>query len=267
MFTTMAVSRSSSSPTVRSTEGASSSSSTKISEAVQAPVKAAACEEFTLVHDSLQGAVVARPGLPRTGHRRRLPKDEINRVYGNDQSPPWMTMKDYTSIQLVQKLAPQTAFSSSTTLPTYYGLSFLASSLDNFASLANVFDQYRIDEIEVQIVPSVTEVTISTSDVGQYYSAVDVDDATAPTSLAQVGGYTSCVVSGGNTTHFHRWRPQYAVAAYSGVFTSFGAMKGWIDCSSPNVQHYGLKIACTPTSATQTYTLLISYKISFQSLH
>jgi hypothetical protein len=216
---------------------------------------------------NLESALLIRPGLPKAGSRRKPGKGEKNITLGNDQTVPWRKMKDYTSIKVIQTLAPQAMFTTSTTLPTFYGLSFNISSLDNFASLATVFDQYRIDEIEVQIISGVSETTISSSGIGQLYSCVDVDDATVPTSLAQVGGYSSCVKSDGTVSHYHRWQPQFAVATYSGAFTSYGASKGFIDCSSPSVQHYGLKAASTTGSATLTYTALIQYTVTFQSLH
>jgi hypothetical protein len=156
---------------------------------------------------------------------------------------------------------------TSAVAPTFAGLSFNINSLDNFSSLANVFDQYRIDEIEVQLVSGVTEETISTQSTGTLYSAVDVDDAAVPTTLAQLGVYSSCVMSDSTVSHYHRWVPQFAVAAYSGAFTSYGAMKGFIDCSSPNVQHYGLKVGNSVSSATFSLQALIQYTVTFQSLH
>jgi len=216
---------------------------------------------------SLATALVLSPGLPKTGKRRKLGKGEKNITVGNDMTVPWRKIKDYTSIKIIQSLQPQSMLTTSTTLPTFAGLSFNINSLDNFSSLANVFDQYRIDEIEVQLVSGVTEETISSSSVGTLYSAVDVDDATVPTTIAQLGGYSSCVMSDATVSHFHRWVPQFAVATYSGAFTSYGASKGFIDCSSPNVQHYGLKVGNTSGSATYTLQALIQYTVTFQSLH
>ena len=216
---------------------------------------------------TLQTALILRPGLAKTGPRRKTSKEERNITIGNDQTVPWRKMKDYTSIKIVQSLQPQSLFTTSAVAATFGALSFNIASLDNFSSLAAVFDQYRIDEIEVQIVSGVTEETISTQSVGMLYSAVDVDDAAVPTTIAQLGGYSSCVKSDGTVSHYHRWQPQYAVAAYSGAFTSYGAMKGFIDCSSSTVQHYGLKYGSTTASATLTYQALIAYTVTFQSLH
>jgi len=200
--------------------------------------------------------------------RRKKMKGEFNLTLGNDAKVPWLKpMGSLRTYSVRQMLAPQAGPFSSTTLPTFYGLSFNVNSLDNFASYAAVFDQYKIDMIEVLINPDVTEVTTGSQAVGSYLSAVDYDDATVPTTLAQLGGYASCQTSSGTVSHFHRWRPQFAVAAYSGTFTSYSASTGWIDCAYPNVQYYGLKIALTPATTVQNYSIDVTYHVSFRATH
>ena len=192
----------------------------------------------------------------------------MNLSLGNDSKSPWYRpIGSLQTFKVRQTLAPQFLYNTSTTLPTFFGLSFLASSLDNFASLANVFDQYRIDMIEVLIIPDVTEVTPGSAGTSLYLSAVDYENSTAPSSLAELGGYASCIESSGNSQHYHRWEPQFAVAAYSGTFTSYAAQSGWVDCSSPNVQHYGLKIAHGATGAAFGVNAAITYHVSFRATH
>lgn len=192
----------------------------------------------------------------------------LDLTFGNDDRVPWSRelhpLKQFT---MVQGIEPFTILTTSTSLPTYGSKSFVASDLDNITSFAGVFDQYRIDMIEVLLVPSKTEVTSASSGAGSYVSCVDVDDAATPATYGQLLGYSNAQSSSGTAQHYHRWVPQYAVAAYSGAFTSYSASRGWIDCGSPNVQHYGLKIASTATNEVTAITVHTRYHISFRALH
>jgi len=218
-------------------------------------------------------AALVRGGAESHSYRGKKGKKhkrdrELNVVCGNDGRVPWLkTLKDKSVISVVGTLAPQSLLTTSTTVPTYFGLSFLVNSLDNFTSLAAVYDQYYITLIECQVVPDVSEVTISTSAVGSYVTAVDLDDAAVPTSYSNAASYASSISSNQTVGHYHRWAPQFAVATYSGAFTSYGVSKGWIDCASPSVQHYGLKGCATLGNATQNLVGEIRYHVLFASLH
>jgi len=50
------------------------------------------------------------------------------------------------------------------------------------------------------------------------------------------------------------FRPKFAVAAYSGVFTSFAqsGFNQWIDVASTTVPNYGLKWIVDPDTAVKT---------------
>jgi len=204
---------------------------------------------------------------PRAGKRRKAKKGEINTSLGPSQTPRWSKMPNETSIRVVQKLAPQSLFSTSISTPTFGGLIFQVSALGNFASLSAVYDQYRIDRIEVLIYnDDQTSATPATAP-GTFMSVVDVDDGATPTSLLQLGGYSSCVETPGNQSHFHAWQPQFAISAYSGAFTSFASSTGWVDCASSSVQYYGIKYGSTATPIVVDYSAVIEYVVSFRTLH
>jgi len=203
--------------------------------------------------------------------KRKSQKGEVNKTLGNDSVPPWLKPNGSLKVYRVrQMLAPQFAMTTSATVPTFYGLSFNIASLDNFSSYALVFDQYRIDLIEVLVVPDVTENSVSSgvaSSTGLYSTVIDYDDATVPTTMTQLGGYASCQESTTTAQHYHRFKPMFATAVYSGTFTSFAASRGWIDCASPNVQHYGFKMGALAAGITQGINLVITYHVSFRATH
>lgn len=204
-----------------------------------------------------------------TGKRRGRGKNgkELNVTLGDSRIPWLKTLSDKTVIRFVGSLSPQTLISSSSTVPAFAGLAFTASALDNFSSLASVYDQYMISLIEVLVQPQVSQVTTGTTTVGDYVTAVDLDDATAPTTYLQLAAYSSAQSSRGTMSHFHRWEPEFAVAAYSGTFTSYSSTKGWVDCGSPNVQHYALKAATDTSGVPQFYVAYIKYHMLFRAIH
>jgi len=68
-------------------------------------------------------------------------------------------------------------------------------------------------------------------------------------------------------SHYRKFIPHVAVASYSGTFTSFtNEVAPWIDIASPSVQHYGLKTACTPTTAVVQYTARARLSVSFRNV-
>lgn len=192
----------------------------------------------------------------------------VDRTLGNDQSPPWFKhVSNRASFRIVGETEPALLATSSTTVPVFSSIQFIVSALDNFTNLAAVFDQYRIDMIECWILPQLTEVVAPSGGSSFYITTVDVDDAATPTSFAQLTGYPNAQVSNGTMTHYHRWRPQFAVAAYSGAFTSYSSSTGWLDCGSPGVNYYGLKFASQTASVVQNYTYITRLHCSFRALH
>jgi hypothetical protein len=203
------------------------------------------------------------------GRRKKGGKNhgELNLTLGEGKVPWLKSLTDKTVIRMVGSLSPTTLIQSSTTVAVGAGLAFLVNSLDNFSGLSVVYDQYYIHLIEVLIQPQITETTNTASSVGDYVTAVDIDDATAPTTYLQLAAYSSAQSSRGTVSHYHRWVPEFAVSAYSGAFTSFATAKGWIDCASPSVQHYGLKAFADVSANTQYYIVYIKYHVMFRAIH
>jgi hypothetical protein len=176
-----------------------------------------------------------------------------------------------SNLQSVQ-ISGMNIFSSfltpSTSAITYAATAF---SITGFGSTAimgalSVFDQYRIDLIEVWMV-SRDPTGVNNTNPGLVTSAVDLDDSNVPTSFPAVQSYGSSLTSSGTAGHFHRWRPHAALAAYSGAFTSYANEQSpWIDSGSPGVLHYGLKVASQPVAqATAVFDLIIRLTCTFRS--
>jgi len=172
---------------------------------------------------------------------------------------PERTSNLKTTYNVVQTF-PLQAITNSTTVPVYGALYFTASQLDNFSSLASVFDQYRIALVEARFSPQVnTNYVGSGTNDGQYVTVVDLDDSTNLGTFNQGLDYPGAQCTQVIRAHKHTFVPHVAVAAYSGSFTSYANEEApWLDVGSPSVQHFGLKwvfnTASTYTSSVDIIT-------------
>jgi len=154
-------------------------------------------------------------------------------------------------------------------------MDFSLSDITGYADLSSVFDQYKLDAVEVRFDPQYT-----TCDLKNYSATVikpprlitviDYDDANSPASKAVLFAYTTCEVSPPLKSQTRKLKPRMAIAAYSGSFTSYANVQDqWIDAASPNVQHYAVKYAMegAGVSATslQQYDITCRYFMSFRA--
>jgi hypothetical protein len=158
-------------------------------------------------------------------------------------------------------------FPTSVSVPTFSSISVSLSQFDSATSLINVFDQYRILEVEIWITPQ-TSASVS-SRQGQYFTVLDFDDSSNLTSTAQALDYPTCVTTPQSTGHYRRFKPHVAIAAYGGsAFTSFAnEISPWLDTASSGIPHYGVKIAAGVSNTTiQTFDLTVRCLLAFRSV-
>lgn len=134
------------------------------------------------------------------------------------------------------------AYATSITVPTF-GAGFITlAGLDGSASKLAVFDQYRIIQLELWLIPQ------GTTPGSMWHSVVDYDNATAPTTLGQVRSYSNCHTTSLNNGHYHKFVPHVATAVYKGAFSGFSNQaRQWIDSANNDVQHYGWKVGFETT--------------------
>jgi len=121
-----------------------------------------------------------------------------------------------------------------------------------------------IDQLEVWLEPVTSQGTVITN-LGEFVSAIDLDDATTPSQIITVEDKQNAIVTGGFGSHYHKWKPHIAVAVYQGTFVGFeNSPATWIDSGSPQVQHYGLKVANTATSTAISYNVQFRGRILFK---
>jgi len=222
------------------------------------PPTATQLRELTAV---IQGSSASSSSRSRAsnrprGRRQRLASEgqTVSRMYDSLGSRPYPNngLSLEQSIQLEMVFTTVSIVSSGSTVgATMFGsLSFSLGLFTGATALTTVFDQYRMDQVEIWIGAQTPNQTAA---FPVLTTAVDLDDANVPVTTGAVQDKLGAIQSDGPGGHYHKWKPHMAVAAYSGTFTSYlNAPATWIDTASPNVQHFGLKIALA-SEGTQTY--------------
>jgi hypothetical protein len=139
-----------------------------------------------------------------------------------------------------------------------------------------VFDQFRIDMVEVTFRPTYTSNPLSESSstaVPSLYTVVDYADIT-------IGSYTAAnLLAYGNCTNtvyetvVRRFKPSAAPAMYNtgATFTAYGNLTSpWVDSNSYGAQHYGIKYGCDGGFVGQTnlqsWIITTRYMVSFRNV-
>jgi hypothetical protein len=174
---------------------------------------------------------------------------------------------DNVPFRVVQSYENTGAYSSSTTLPTFFAASFNIANLDQVGTLTALFDQYRIVEVEVWLLPRFADNSSTSVNPGLTTSVIDYDDGTALTTVPAALDYQNALTAPSTLGHYRKFKPHIAVAGYTGSFTGYTNLTSpWIDCATTNVQHYGLKTATTVTSSSITFDLLTRLHLEWRNV-
>jgi len=144
----------------------------------------------------------------------------------------------------------KSVLTTSTTLETFASIAFQIANIDDVSNLGGVFDQYRIDEVEIWIFPNCTSVADFAHNPGMISSVIDYDDSSNLGTVISANAYDNCLTVPGTMGMYRRFKPHAAMALYAGAFSSYGNLVSpWIDAVSTTVQHYGVKLASTSTTS------------------
>jgi len=165
-------------------------------------------------------------------------------------------------------------------VPTNAGIpvdmAFALADLAQKASWEAIFDQYRIDDVKVHVIPvyNVVDAHSSASPNNGCPPSVivlDYDDSTSLATFAAgleydnaqiITPYQGCVIN---------VKPKITPAVYAGgVFTGYEVKESdWIDVASDTVVHYGVKMFINPLTNLSTETLgwyvYAAYTVSFKN--
>jgi hypothetical protein len=161
-----------------------------------------------------------------------------------------------------QFLYSYSALTLSNAADTAVGKYFTLSQVGSYAEYCNLFDQYRILEIEIWIEPTMTMATAAASESAFYITCPDLDDAGTPT-VNSMQLKPGAIQSGIFHSHYHRFQPRTATPSYqASAFTGYsvGEPGIWLNTTYPDIQHYGLKIGA---SISQTNAIVLRATVRF----
>lgn len=164
-----------------------------------------------------------------------------------------------------------------------FGMYFTLNDIPQVSTYTALYDQYKIRGITVILqsngitadgVYSTSTQSNQASDKTLWYT-IDEDDAAAISRGAMQEYQTAkCVLINPftQTPIKIRFTPHIATTAYrSGGFSGYQNEKSsWIDCTYPDVQHFGLKVCfSSPLSASEASTrwsVFVNYVIDFKNV-
>lgn len=124
-------------------------------------------------------------------------------------------------------------------------LDFRLSDITQPTDFTTLFDQYKISGVKVKITWTSTQGEIGGGiPAPRLMYTVDEDDSGVPTEDS---------IRAKNSVKFHQFangvplvmyvKPRVARELYNNnLTTAYGPTRAWIDCSNPNVPHYGMKM-------------------------
>jgi hypothetical protein len=198
-------------------------------------------------------------------HRKRnkVPKEihlDWSLISGRFPHMNEQLFKDNQVWNFETSLTTDGVFTTSTSTPTSVGLTFTGNAIPEFASFTAIFDQYRMVKVRCWFIPG----SASTSSL--WKSVVDYDNTATTATSAFFDEYNNCHTSTLSNCHYREFQLHAAIAAYSGTFTSFANEPSpWIDCASPSVAHYGVKLYAETSVATASVSLITKYWFQFRN--
>jgi len=173
---------------------------------------------------------------------------------------------DHQSYRFCQTMDFGSVLTSSAGGATFYGTAFVLAGLPQATSIQAIFDQYRIDEVEIWITPTLSA---GTTEANRMYSVIDYDTSTTPTSLVQLLQYQNCIETNETCGHYRRWKPRVGM----GVGVANTTVQGmgniaspWIDCLTPTVNHNGLLIGMAASATTCVLNLRVRLTVSVRNV-
>jgi hypothetical protein len=204
----------------------------------------------------------------RHSGRKSKRNGEVSIAYGLASKVPGIArhISGMQTIRVQATLQDPDAYNTSATVPTYFAQYFTLGQIANASAYTALFDEYMIEEVEVWANTNALSTSAASTVRGQWSTAVDYDDANTPSSVSTVSDKQNSLTTTIDELHYHKFIPRFAVGTYSGTFASFASQTGWVDCASPNVQHYGFKSAVSATAnGVQYVSLTVRMTIAFRS--
>lgn len=165
---------------------------------------------------------------------------------------------------------------NSTTTDIFVNYFGALSVLPNVSEFTSLYDQYRINGIKVTLIPRGNQSDIGTASgtVAQsvgVFSVIDYDDINPLTSLNQAMQYQNLKMTRSHQIHSRYFKPRILNSvlanAGTGAVANAGSTRGWLDVTSDNIPHMGVKFVLQQSpNSVQTFDVKIDYFLAFKNV-
>lgn len=148
-------------------------------------------------------------------------------------------------------------------------LKFQLNTVPNSSEFTNLYDQYMIKAIKVSLIPRFTEASagVAAQQIGNMWSVIDYDDATAPANVDTVLQYQNVKRTQMNKVHSRYFKPKIAKEVFAtGVASGYAPGKAWLDCNSDSVEHYAIKLWFDSAAAAVTFDVVTKFYLAFKNV-
>lgn len=186
--------------------------------------------------------------------RKRNYRKKFNRRY--------RTSRRGQRLYLYKRFCDYGELTISNAVNTYAAYNFSLSDLPNYTEFTSLYDMYKVNAVKITFIPQVTQ-SVSSGTVNnpnassRFFSAIDYNDGTAPTSLDDLRQYQTC-----RMTPILRQHRRFIMKPK--ILDSNGfSISPWMTTASATANYYGLKIAVEPMDSTSTTTMMYTIEAKF----
>lgn len=170
--------------------------------------------------------------------------------------------------RVVQTVELGTVATSSAGADVFFAQGITLAQLAQVASFTAVFDQYKIEQVEIWITPSYN-FAAGMNPNSVYLTVIDYDDSTTPAAIGTLLQYSNCAEISATTGIYRRWRPHVGsmlAQPTSSVQGTANLIAPWIDSSTTGVIHNGFKMAVKASSVTSIYNARLRLTVAFRNV-
>lgn len=167
------------------------------------------------------------------------------------------------------------------TTSTFYAYSFKLNHLHDFNYFTDMYDFFQITKVKLTFIPiqnvsigSASSMLFNNPYTNRFYSAIDYNDKTLPTSVNELREYSTCKWTPMHKMHTRVLRPQLTMAvdedgpAGGAYGLAQMPVKPWVSTGYNASQYFGLKVAIGHNSQIETgdyFVVEATYYIKFKN--
>jgi hypothetical protein len=183
----------------------------------------------------------SRGGRSKGGRNRPINRSDLSVVFTPATTVPKQVPRAGSNIYWRVESTRLSQISASTSGIVENNYSFSLTNLTDYSSLATVFDQFHIAQASIRFM-STTPLS-STGNLGDFHTAIDLDNTTNLGSTAAIDEYASAqvvILSPNRPYHTRSCRP--CVKTTTATVASASIERLWLDCAVASaVPHFGIR--------------------------